>query len=179
MPSKSIHSWDAVQQAIDARRPDGEHLPLADKMLLATLTSYVGPQNGLRVYPGQATLAGRLDVSERAICRRLANLEKWGLIERQRRYKRGDGGGRTSDLIHLTLLPDDVVRSAQGLPDDLGDLPDRSGDRRRRSRAAEDAGLTQARLPGLAQASASTIRKTKVVPAAPDARRSGESRLPL
>jgi hypothetical protein len=125
-----VNSYEATRLAKLVRRPNGEALPSATKLVLVAYCEYVGPRNGLTVYPSAARIADDLGgVSERTVQRHRARLREWELIEATPRM-RSEGRGRTSDATHLTFLedqPDWRDRVSQDQPDTFDDQPGNSG----------------------------------------------------
>ncbi len=65
-------------------------------------------------YPGQMTIAGQVELTDRQVRSILAQLEDEGLIVRQHRGRsNGDRGGRTSDRVTLDL---DAIERLHPLP---------------------------------------------------------------
>jgi DNA-binding transcriptional ArsR family regulator len=125
-----VNSYEATRLAKLVRRPNGEALPSATELVLVAYCEYVGPRNGLTVYPSAARIADDLGgVSERTVQRHRARLREWELIEATPRM-RSEGRGRTSDATHLTFLedqPDWRDRVSQDQPDTFDDQPGNSG----------------------------------------------------
>ena len=78
------------------------------KCLLVTLANYAD-ENGV-CWPSQARLAHETEMSVDSVQRRLRELERDGLIVRQRRN--GKGGQRTSDLYELQMEKPEPQRAA-------------------------------------------------------------------
>jgi hypothetical protein len=132
-----MDSWEAMELALRARGADGTKPSDGTKLLLVGLAREVRPDNGPYVWPGNATLADRLDVTERTVRRRKQEAKASGLIEATPR-QRDEGRGRTSDLIRLTFLPDQPDASlplialtnrthSDDQSDNLSDQPDAAG----------------------------------------------------
>ena len=74
-------------------------LPQAQKLILLILAHHA--DKDMTCYPGQQRLAQQSGMSDRNVRRAVAELEKQGLIYRQKRFRKD--GTRTSDLYHLNV----------------------------------------------------------------------------
>jgi len=82
-------------------------------------------------FPRKATLAAALGVDPRTVQRRIASLEKSGLVRRKSR--RGDHGGNSSNEYHLDGVIDSLrPHAAEGLRERERQRAEREATRRRR-----------------------------------------------
>lgn len=95
-----------------------QDLPPNDKLLLLALADEAN-DDGESCYPGQERLARKTSMSVRTVQRRLASLQKCGLISRRPRF-RGEGRGRSSDSYRLHLDQGDNLsgRTTKATPRD-------------------------------------------------------------
>ena len=85
-----------LHMAMKARAPSAKA-----KLILICLADFADADG--RAWPSQKALEAVSQLSERSVRSALAELERAGLIRREKRYRKGRNGGRTSDLCVLTL----------------------------------------------------------------------------
>jgi hypothetical protein len=85
------------------------------KLVLLAIADHADPVGVC--WPGQDGLAMKCGITGRSVRDQLVVLERAGLIERTPRWR--DGGGRTSDLITLSMRPESPSGKAMGIPEDF------------------------------------------------------------
>ena len=88
------------------------------KCLLLAIANYADEEG--RCWPSQSQLAKDCECSERTIGRIISDMEKRGILKRERRHR--GNGSRTSDIIHLNLT--DNLSPDTMSPDTVSSLTD-------------------------------------------------------